>query len=291
MAIMDRAAAHDFSCYLHGAQEEVQAGVVSSRADAASAHWAIWEQFSRRFSVDPTLQGIKDPVPILQAFAYAYRHGHVNPSHLQVRVRTMEDAVCSIGQTFAAVGSPDPRLTPAGKHDFRLRRQFNVYAKVDLPPKRVKPIPLPILHHVMRLANDTTNDALLAIANLICIAFFFSLCPGEYTVAPSKNTPFCLTNVKQIIVSQPIDIFSEPKATILSATFAPLKFTTQKNAVHGKVIGHGKCGSSTFCPDKSLARCVLHLRCYGAPPDTPLASFCAGSQCKPIKPTNISDNL
>jgi hypothetical protein len=82
MAIMDPAAAHDFSRYLRGAQAEVQAGVVSSRADAASAHWAIREQLCRRFSLDPTLQeGIKDPVPILQAFAYAYRHGHVNPSH------------------------------------------------------------------------------------------------------------------------------------------------------------------------------------------------------------------
>jgi hypothetical protein len=81
MAIMDPAAAHDFRRYLRGAQEEVQGGVVSSCADAASAHWTIWEQFCRRFSLDPTLQGIKDPVPILQAFVYAYRHGHVNPSH------------------------------------------------------------------------------------------------------------------------------------------------------------------------------------------------------------------
>jgi hypothetical protein len=47
----------------------------------------------------------------------------------------------------------------------------------------------------MRLANHTTNDALLAIANMICIAFFFLLRPGKYTVAPSENTPFRLTDV------------------------------------------------------------------------------------------------
>jgi hypothetical protein len=35
----------------------------------------------------------------------------------------------------------------------------------------------------MRLANHTTNDA------------FFLLRPGKYTVAPSKNTPFRLTDV------------------------------------------------------------------------------------------------
>jgi hypothetical protein len=71
----------------------------------------------------------------------------------------VDDAVRSIGQTFAVVGSPDTRLTPAGKHDFRLRRQFNAYAKVDPSPKRVKPIPFPIQQHVMRLANHTTNGA------------------------------------------------------------------------------------------------------------------------------------
>jgi hypothetical protein len=82
---MDPTTAHDFSRYLRGAQAEVQAGVVSSRADAASVHWAIWEQFCHRFSLDPTLQGIKDPVPILQAFAHAYRHGHVNPIQVTYR--------------------------------------------------------------------------------------------------------------------------------------------------------------------------------------------------------------
>jgi hypothetical protein len=123
---------------------------------------------------------------------------------------------------FAAVGSPDPRLTPAGKHDFCLRRQFNAYAKVATPPKRVKPIPLPILQHVMQLANHTTNDALLAIANMICIAFFFLLRPGEYTVARSENAPFHLTDVKLKIGSQPIDLFTVSEATILSATFATL---------------------------------------------------------------------
>jgi hypothetical protein len=203
----------------------------------------------------------------------------------------VEDAVRSIGQTFAAVGSLDPCLTPAGKHDFRLRHQFNAYAKVDPPPKHDKPIPLPILQHVMRLANHTTNDALLAIADMICIAFFFLLRPGEYTVAPSENTPFCLTDVKLKIGSQPIDLFTAPEATILSATFATLEFTTQKNAVRGEVIGHGKSGSSTFWSVKSLARRVLHPNHYGAPPETPLAPFFAGSRFKPIKPSNISDNL
>jgi hypothetical protein len=89
------------------------------------------------------------------------------------------------------------------------------------------------------------------------------------------------------IGSQPIDLFTAPEATILSATFATLEFTTQKNAVLGEVISHGKSGSSTFCPVKSLAWRVLHLRRYGVPPETPLASSFAGS---PSENGNMQSN-
>jgi hypothetical protein len=90
------------------------------------------------------------------------------------------------------------------------------------------------------------------------------------------------------IGSQPIDLFTAPEATILSATFATLEFTTQKNAVLGEVISHGKSGSSTFCPVKSLAWRVLHLRRYGVPPETPLASSFAGS---PSENGNMQSNF
>jgi hypothetical protein len=60
---MESAAAHDFSSYLRGAQEEVKAGVVSSCADAAAEQWVIWDKLCRRFSLDPTLQGIEIQSP------------------------------------------------------------------------------------------------------------------------------------------------------------------------------------------------------------------------------------
>jgi hypothetical protein len=63
----------------------------------------------------------------------------------------------------------------------------------------------------MWLANHTTNDATLAIADMNCIAFFCLLRPGKYTVAPTeKNDPFYLTDAKLKIGSQPIDIDKYP---------------------------------------------------------------------------------
>jgi hypothetical protein len=39
-------------------------------------------------------------------FAYKYQHGLINPSQKQVQSHTLEDAVRSVGQTFAAMGKP-----------------------------------------------------------------------------------------------------------------------------------------------------------------------------------------
>jgi hypothetical protein len=51
-------------------------------------------------------------------------------------------------------------------------------------------IPLPILQHVMRLANHTTNDALLAIADMIFIALFFLLALASTLSRPVKTPLF-----------------------------------------------------------------------------------------------------
>jgi hypothetical protein len=64
----------------------------------------------------------------------------------------VEGAVRAVGQTLASMGSPDPRLTPAGKHEFRLGRLFAAYAKKDDPPSRVKPVPIQVIRHAHALA-------------------------------------------------------------------------------------------------------------------------------------------
>lgn len=287
---MDPATANVFRRHLRAVQAEVKAGVVPSRASAAESHWQLWQRFCLRHSLDYTLEGINDPVPFLQIFAYEYRHGIIAPSQRQVRSRTVENAVRSIGQAFAAVGSPDPRLTASGKHDFRLRRQYTSYAKIDPPPNRVKPIPLPILQHAVQLAQASTDAATLAIADMIVIAFFFLLRPGEYTVT-TDNSPFRLEDVQLRIGDQRLQWHSATEAQLSCATFATLEFTTQKNAVRGEVIGQGRSGSHTFCPVKSIARRLLHLRRHDAPSSTPLASYFDGTKFCPVKPADITDVL
>jgi hypothetical protein len=73
--------------------------------------------------------------------------------------------------------SPDPRNTQQGKLDFQLvKRMLACYSgEEDPPPNPVKPIPVPILRHIMAQADIAADPVNQAIADMICLSFFFLL--------------------------------------------------------------------------------------------------------------------
>ena len=293
MGLMDPDEAVRFRRDYGLAQADVAAGVVSSRAAAADAHWARWCTFCTELGLDPTLQEFEDPIPFIQVFMYRYRSGTIAPSGRSVRARTVEDAVRAVGQTFTSVGSPDPRFNSYGKIDFRLQRQLSCYKKQDPPPNRVKPIPVPILQQVLAVALMGVSAFNIAVADMIAIAFFFLLRPGKCAGSSTESAPFRLADVQLFQGPVRLDLETASDTALLSASFASLTFTTQKNGVRGEVIGLAHSGNPQFSPTLCIARRVIHLRRHNAPPETPLASvFIAQRQTfQPIKPSDITDVL
>ena len=189
------------------------------------------------------------------------------------------------------MGAPDPRLDPSGHVDFRLTRMLKAYSKEDPAPNQVKPVPIQVIRRIMTIAV-ASNDALnLAIADMICIAFFFLVRPGEYAISSSESTPFEFKDVQLFRGQRRLVLTTATEAEIMSATFASLTFDKQKNAVRGEVIGHASSGALDLCPTRALARRVLHLRHHNAPPETPLAHAYTTSGIKHIKPAQITTNL
>ena len=291
MAPLDADTTDTFRNDLRLAQADVQAGVVPSCARAADAQWDIWVAFCEELQMDPTLQIVEDPVPFLQVFAYRYRHGTIAPSKRTLRSRTVEGALRSVGQTFASMGSQDPRFTIQNKMDFRLQRQLACYSKEDPPPDRVKPIPIAVIRHVLSAALLSATLDNLAVADMIVLAFFFLLRPGEYTATASNTTPFRMCDVQLFIGPVPIDPATDNEQSLWSATFASLTFTTQKNGVRGEVIGLGRSGDPEFCPVLCLVRRILHLRHFNAPAETPLATYFSNQKWHPITPADITVTL
>jgi hypothetical protein len=144
----------------------------------------------------------------------------------------------------------------------------------------------------MMVAHATTDPALLAIADMICIAFFFLLRPGEYAHSPSDSAPFTLQSVQLFRGGHRLDLSHATEAQIITSTFASLTFDNQKNGVRGEVIGLSPSGDRLLCPNRAIARRVLHLHHHHAPMDTPLhAYYLPRGQQGSVTPTDITSNL
>jgi hypothetical protein len=125
------------------AQEAVRSSVTAQCAARANTHWwQLWSDFCDKLAIDALLlSNLHDPVALLQVFTRRYRTGTIAPKSKHVRSRTIEDALRSVGQTFAGLGKPDPRLTSNGNIDFRIQRMLSSYKKKDPPPNYSSPSP------------------------------------------------------------------------------------------------------------------------------------------------------
>ena len=123
---------------------------------------------------------------------------------------------------------------------------LKAYSKQDPPPNRVKPVPIPVIRRIMAVATATVDPFNNALADMIYLAFYFLLCPGEYAISSSESTPFEFKDVQLLLDQQRLELTSATPAQILSCTFASLTFDKQKNDVHGEVVGHTPTGPLTF---------------------------------------------
>ena len=270
----------------------MQSGVSSGRTASANTHWKAWDSFTTELGLDPLLQAIEDKVPIIQVFGRRVRTGELAANKSAVKSRTVEDYVRSIGQAYLAMGASDPRLNSSGNIDFRLQRMLACYSKQDPPPNRVKPVPVQVIRRIFAVAATLHNDPQhQCLADMIGLAFFFLLRPGEYAHSPSDSTPFQLRDVQLFRGALRLNLATATAAELSTATFASLTFRDQKNGVRGEVVGLGHSGDPLLSPPRILARRILHLRSHGADPTTPLCSYFVAPGWCLIKPKDITAAL
>ena len=86
--------------------------------------------------------------------------------------------------------------------------------------------------------NIDHSDATAAIADMICIAFYFLLRPGEYTGTTADDHPFLLQDITLYLGTQPLNLETAPIAQIMAATFVTYTFTKQKNNNSNEAVSH-----------------------------------------------------
>jgi hypothetical protein len=139
--------------------------------------------------------------------------------------------------------------------------------------------------------GDTHLDDEMAIADMINIAFFFLLRPGEYTGTLSDDAAFKLQDVGLYIQGCKLDLFAANDAEIKSATSVSYTFNTQKNGHRNEKLVHGLSGDPWCCPVKATVRRVLLHRRHKASLATPVASFYRGNRHTLVKARDVAEVL
>jgi len=269
--------------------------VVPKRSKDKDCHWRQWVTFCNTLGLPPDLSPVEDKLPFLQVFAVRLRSGELAPRKKPLRAKRVADFLCTVGETLADMGTPDPRLDIHGKRFKILSNIFRAHAKDDPPPERVKPIPMQLVEHTVRaLRNDTTMPAQLrhAIADCIIIGYFFLLRPGEHVCARGDdNNPFHLQDVSFVTPNGTFNAATATEAQLQAATAANLLFTTQKNGERGKTVTQGDTSSALLSPVKALIRRVRHLRSINATADTPIYTVVHNGRTDRVTPTRLTAAL
>ena len=201
----------------------------SDRAKATDAVWQqCWLPFLSNINIsDPYLSGIDDKIPIIRVFAQRLRVGTLSRSHLAIRATHVRDEVLRVAKVFTELGAKDPRLTSTGDMDTRLTSLYKGWANEDPAPRRVKPMPLPILHHAAdhQIRTDAVANGTIDMA---WIAVFYLLRPGEYCKS-QNNTPLTIGAISLMIGTETLDILNCHPHRLLQATHSSITFDNQKN--------------------------------------------------------------
>ena len=76
---------------------------------------------------------------------------------------------------------------------------LRAYFKKDPPPNRVKAVPIMVIRCIFAVTNASQDPFVQGTTDMIGLAFFFLLRPGEYTDSPSDMSPFWFSDVQMWI--------------------------------------------------------------------------------------------
>ena len=178
-------------------------------------------------------------------------------------------------------GYPDPRRSH-GAHELDLpfSKLLRSYKLQDPAPKPQLALPVRAIQCAVAFYENQKTPLARAIADLLTIAFFFLLRPGEYTMTTSRSRKRTVQFRRQDVrffKDGNVLPHSTPLETLRQADAVRLYLDNQKNGQRGATMHH-TARASPFCPVKALANRVHHL--YGlapANPELPISLVSLGS--------------
>jgi hypothetical protein len=243
-------------------------------------HWEDWTRYALGANQSPYFLGMDRPdrQNLLLAFAARVRTGLYGKGQ-QVGHQSVEKALRHVAQTLQLAGYDDPRKTYGSKElDLPFRHLLKSYKDIDPAPQPQFALPISTIRTAASRYGPHHSPRDRAISDLICMAFFFLLRVGEYTMPrPGTTTRTVQFRIQDVRLWQQGRLLpnTAPRADLLSADAVTLYLENQKNGQRGATIHHTAV-AGWFCPVQALARRVSDLTAQGFDPTTPLSCVTPG---------------
>ena len=103
--------------------------------------------------------------------------------------------------------------------DYRIQSQLWSFEKNNPAPVRVKPVPITLVFHALLFVYRTNpTSERTAIANMICVAFFFCLRPGKYTGTTIDDQAFALNDIALFVRARRLHNEHSSEPELIAAT-------------------------------------------------------------------------
>ena len=211
---------------------------------------------------------------------YGYNYRRSGRTGVPVRAGTVAQAISHVAEGITNLGEPDPRKPLHSSQQYPLLDAFiKALSNEDDPTSRAYPANLlfiEALFECLDTKHPVYGETNLHIIDLIIVAYFWLLRPGEYCQGGdpgSRSTPFRLESIFIHHGSKVLHAASAPLNDLKRLdriTYASLTFDDQKNATKGETVGHTSNNDACLNPARALGRIALRLRLQRAEPKTPL---------------------
>ena len=285
-------------------QQTIADGIVETTAKERRRFWATWTLWlpCAFLTIDPYClhQPTEVQIKLLAAFGTHVRHGRFSQPIRKVCTKTVQVALQTVTKKFELDGQRNPLVNLQGIYTQKIKQLLNGFRKFDPPPKRKLAIPLSVPVWLLKLGLSSTDPLHAAVGDLVIIAFYFLLRPGEYTFSPpaerKQTIPFRHCDVYLWEHNRLLDASLPEKELLRQCTGATLQIINQKSGRKAQRVSHSAIPEShtavLSCPVRALIRRLKHVQRYSADTTLQLGSyFTTRGQLCTVRPRTITNAL
>ena len=295
---------HEVKSNFRNVQQALADGIVETTAKERRRFWAAWTLWlANTFpTIDPLClsQSTAVQIELLAAFGTHVQYGGFSKQKSQVCTKTVQVALGAVTKKFELDGQQNPLVNPQGGYTQKIKQLLSGFQKFDPPPRRKLAVPISVPIWLLEQGLKSQDPRYQAVGDLVIIAFFFLLRPGEYTYSPptdrKQTIPFRFCDIYLWEGNQMLNPNLSEQELIRRCSGATLQITNQKSGRKAERVSHQALPkhhpAALTCPIRALIRRIKHVQQYSHDTTLQLGTYFDNKGTKRIlRPRTITNAL